>query len=134
MNSSTPDDFTKQLMIAHSIRIFSRDKQEIEKGFNAAVEAFTLKPSLASARELNAYSQYAELKDRIGKVFSTYTQKLLENRRSLRKKHGHQDRLLAGMLSAAYLRKMAREESDLDGAQHYRKQFDSFEADSNELM
>ena len=129
-----PDDFTKQLMIAHSIRIFSRDKQEIEKGFNAAVEAFSLKPSLASARELNAYSRYAELKDRIGKVFSAYMQKLLENRKSLRKKNGRGDRLLAGMYSASYLLRVARESGDRDAAVHYNKEIIELRRDHDELM
>ncbi len=129
-----PDDFTKQLMIARSVRTTATDTEGLIKGYNAALEAFMLRPSLVSAKELYAYSKYAELKRRAGDVFNAYFGDLLKNEKTWKKKNGHVDRLMAGMYSASYLLQAARERGDRDAAVYYSDQFNKFDAERDELM
>jgi hypothetical protein len=130
-----PDEFSRCLMLSRTARLFGKDKDAIENGFNAAVTAFAAKPSLAPARELVGYWRYTETRRRVTELFENYIRNIIDNSTALTKQHGHLNRLTAAMLIASYMQSIsANGDDDAQGSKHYAGLARKFDADRNELL
>jgi len=115
-----PDEFRKNLILAHSYYLYMPELADRKKGFDCAVAAFNLEPSVTPMLEIMAYgAKYLELKPPVDKVCETYWQEFTQNKKEWARQDGFRNRVEAARLACYHLKMAARTRRETDAANRY---------------
>jgi hypothetical protein len=123
-----PDDFSKNLMLAHNIFLLA-DSKETEKeqrldfaarGLDFAIQAFKLNPSLAPLQKIGLAERFAQLRPRVKDLFRDYVADFAKNKSRYAKQIGYSNKLVAAVIISSYLHKIAIKEKNTKLIQLYK--------------
>jgi len=115
-----PDEFHKNLIRAHSWLYYRPEKK---KGFDFAVQAFSLNESPAPMREIILVaSGFAKIKPEVKKFCEGYIKKFTENEADWVEQDGFRERVEAARLACFYLGDVARKEGNTKLTNSYAAQ------------
>jgi len=123
-----PDDFSRNLIIAHIHLAQGKSAELVEQGFDFALKAFELNPSPAPMQEIIVAARYPKLAPRVHKFCRDYLDEFANNKAGWAKKNGYENRITAALIAADYLQKLARMQKNTELDQEYaakRQQYSS---------
>ncbi|MEE9371340.1 MAG: hypothetical protein V3W45_07730, partial [Sedimentisphaerales bacterium] len=123
-----PDEFSKNLVIAHNMYRFGKGKAEKQQGLDFAVKAFESHPSLYPMQEIVFASRFPELRARVYNFLRNYFDDFTKNKDVYIKQDGHHHRFITASLAGYHLQKIAESQKDSKLAQFYsakKKEYDT---------
>jgi len=120
-----PDEFRRNLILAHSYYLHMPELSDRKKGFDFAVTAFNQEPSVPPMLEIMAYgAKYLELKPQVDKVCEAYMRDFTQNKDRWAQQDGYRLRVEAARLACYHLRTIARAQKSAEAANLYAVQED----------
>jgi len=115
-----PDDFSRNLILAHYYLVYERTVEAKKQGLDSAIKAFRLNPSPAPMLEIILVAaRFAELKPDITAFCKGYFDEFRDNRSDWAKRHGYRLRSEAARLACLYLQKVAEDQRDRELVSFY---------------
>jgi hypothetical protein len=122
-----PDNFSKNLILAHYMFMQSQSKENDEnkrlefatKGLRSAILAFQLDPSPVPMTQVIWAARFAELRPQVNDLCEKYIAHLRKNKHYFERQSGHINRAAAAATAAGYLQKIAQKEKNIKAAQTY---------------
>jgi hypothetical protein len=121
-----PDDFSRNLIIAHNMLFFGVEEDTKKRGLDFAIKAFESNPSQAPMREIIFASKFAELRPRITAFCKNYFDDFAKNKNLYAKQDGYLHRIWAVLIATDYLQKVARMEKNAELVQLYEAKKQQF--------
>jgi len=114
-----PDDFSKNLILAHNLLLPARQEADRKLGLDFAIKAFELNPSQAPIRKIIYAARFPELRARVIKFCKDYFDRFTKNKHSWAKQDGYHHRMVAALVVGNYLRKVAQRQKNTQDAEFY---------------
>jgi len=114
-----PNDFSRDLIIAHYQLLPGKDKATHKQGLDLAIKAFDLEPSQAPLQKIMFAARFPELRLRVYNFCKGYVDDFIENKDSYAKKHGYHHKIVAALVAAGYLQRIASNQKDAEAAKFY---------------
>ncbi|MHC4575606.1 MAG: hypothetical protein ACYS76_16050, partial [Planctomycetota bacterium] len=115
-----PDEFSKDLIIAHNLLLYGRDENAHRQGLDFAMKAFNLNPSYAPIRQmLYAAGRYTNLRPVVAKFCQDYFDEFEQKKDEWARTDGYHHKVVAALNAASYLRRLARSRKDTTRIQLY---------------
>jgi len=115
-----PDDFSRNLIIAHHSLSPHKEKDVRKQGLDAAIKAFKLNPSQSpTLKIISAVRRFPELKPRVDEFWKNYFNDFAKNKNSWARQDGYHDKIVAALNAARYLRNIAKNQRDAVSVQLY---------------
>jgi len=112
-----PDDFSRNLIIAY---ILLTKGQSVERGLDCAIKAFKLNPSQAPMQEIISDARrFSKLIPRINEFCKGYLDEFEKNKDSWAKQDGYHHRIVAALVAADYLSKIAKKQGNTKLGEDY---------------
>lgn len=103
-----PDDFSKNLIFAHNMLLFGKEKNVKKRALDSAVKAFELNPSQAAMREIIFAARFRELKPFVNRFCKNYLDDFTKNKKLYTKQDGYLHRIWSALVAADYLKGVAK--------------------------
>jgi hypothetical protein len=107
-----PDDFSKNLIQAHYLLLAGRTEADHKKGLALAIKAFQLNPSQVPMQKIIYATRFPELRVAVYNFCKGYFDDFVENKNRYARKHGYHNRIVAALLAANYLQRIAEKQED----------------------
>ena len=108
-----PDDYHKNLILAHSLFRYRPDIEEKMKAIDFAIEAFDLNPMPTTILEILLMgANFAELNPRVNQFCSDYFDEFIEKKDVWSKQDGYRHKVEAVRLACYHLKKLAQAQRD----------------------
>ncbi len=114
-----PDDFSKNLIVAHNALLFEDPKVTKESGLDFAVKAFQSNPSLAPMQEILYVAKFKELSPRVNDFCKNYIDDFDKNKDVYACLDGYGNRISAASAATNYLQENAKEQNEVALAKLY---------------
>jgi len=114
-----PDEFSRNLIIAHNMLLFGKGEDARKRGLDFAIKAFELNPSQAPAREILYATKFAELKPLVNDFYKNYFDDFARNKNLYAKQDGYLHRIWVALLTTDYLQRIAKSQKNTKLAQFY---------------
>jgi hypothetical protein len=115
-----PDDFSKNLTIAHNLSLFGNGEAARKKGLETAIRALELAPSVTPILEIIfAGQKSAGLNSIVYSSLSSYIDDFAKNKSAHAKQNGFLNRVIAARIAYEYLQQIAENSKDAKLAQSY---------------
>jgi hypothetical protein len=114
-----PDDFSRNLIIAHNMLLFGKDSAVKKQGLDFAVKAFRLNPSALAMQKILSAARLAELRPTINKFCENYLDDFATNENHYLKQDGYRNRIVAALFASDYLKKIAEGQKNAELAKLY---------------
>lgn len=128
-----PDEFSRDLIIAHNLLLFGAEEDTKKRGLDFAIKAFESNPSQAPMREIIFASRFADLRPRISAFCKNYFDDFVKNRQLYSKEDGYLHRIWAVLLATDYLKKVAKMEKNTELVGFYEAKKQQFNAEQAPL-
>jgi hypothetical protein len=128
-----PDEFSKNLIIAHSAFLFGEGEVAKEQGLNAAVKAFELNPSHVSMQNILFATKFEELRPRINDFCKDYFKDFTKNKSLYAEQDGYFNRLLATLFASNYLEKIAKRQGRAEAAKFYATESQEYKTEQKKI-
>jgi hypothetical protein len=115
-----PDEFSRNLVIAHTMFLYSKDADSRKKALSYAVNAFRARPSAVPMQEILTASKFPELRPLIASFCKSYFDEYTENKGLWIKQHAFHSKTVAAFLAVQYLRNLAVKANDNELAEFYQ--------------
>jgi hypothetical protein len=117
-----PDDFSRNLILAHALLLRRPEKEAHKQGLDFAIEAFKLNPSQVPMQKIVFAQRFAELRPAVIQFCKDYLDEFEENKDSWAKKDGYHHRIVAALNAATYLRQVTDKQKNAARVQQYSKE------------
>ena len=114
-----PDEFSKNLYLAHIAFLFGQGKVTEQQGLEFAIKAFELNPSPAPMQQILFAAKFEKLCPRINDFCRDYVEEFAKNKNNFAKKDGYGNQLSAVILAGNYLEKIAKNQEQTEAAVLY---------------
>ncbi len=103
-----PDDYHRNLILAHNWLLYRPQPGEMRKGLDAAISVFNLNPSPTPMLELLTFGNFREVSSEVDKVCKAYFDQFKENHGAWAKEDGYRLRVEAARLASIHLKQVAQ--------------------------
>jgi hypothetical protein len=107
-----PDEFSRDLIIAHILLVPGRDDKEHRQALDFAIKAFELNPSQTPMQKIIYTARYPELRDDVTRFCEDYLDDFEKNKQTWAKQHGYHHRIVAALIANGYLRDIAKKQKN----------------------
>jgi len=114
-----PDKFSENLVKAHNIFLFGKEKAAQEMGLDYAIKAFEAYPSQLPLRRIVMAADVPELAPRINEFFSKYLYDFMQNKNQYVKQNGYFHRIGSAYVTCSYLQEVAKKNNNAKFAEFY---------------
>jgi len=115
-----PDDYHKNLILAHNSFLYGKGPQSKKQGLDFAIKAFNINKTPTSMLEIIlADTLLAELRPDVTHFLKNYVDDFIKNIKTYTKQNGYRLNIETARLSCIYLAKAAREQKDIKLANFY---------------
>jgi hypothetical protein len=114
-----PDEFSRNLIIAHNMLLFGKGEAAKKRGLDFAIKAFELNPSQTPIREILYATRFAELKPLVNDFCKNYSDDFERNKNLYAKQDGYLHRIWVALLTTDYLQRLAKAQKNTKLAQFY---------------
>jgi hypothetical protein len=129
-----PNDYCKNLILAHNLLLPGREKEARKRGLEFAFKAFSLNPSQTAMIKVLSAARYPELRPAIGGFCEAYFNDFLKKKDEWAKDDGYHYRIVAALNAASYLRQLAQGRKDSERAEFYAAKIKEYKEERNSLM
>ncbi|MHC4575087.1 MAG: hypothetical protein ACYS76_13310, partial [Planctomycetota bacterium] len=130
-----PDEFSKDLIIAHNLLLYGRDETAHRQGLDFAMKAFNLNPSHAPMQKIMyAARYYAELRPIVTRFCQDYLDRFAKEKGQWEKQDGYHHRIVAALNAASYLRQLAASRKDTARVQLYKAKIDEYTSEQRRIV
>ncbi len=129
-----PDDFSKNLIKAHNVFLYGREKVAKKQGLDFAIKAFKLNPSQAPMRKIIFAARFAELRPRVNDFCKNYSDDFTKNKNIYAKRNGYHHRIIAALVTSGYLQKIAEKQKNTELAQFYEAKWKEYNDEQKQLI
>jgi len=132
-----PDDFSKNLTLAHNLFLFSgSDKTKSKQALDLAIKAFKLNPSQTPMQEIIHVGsrRFPELRPRISEFCKDYFDDFTQDKDSYVKKDGYFHRIVAALNAGSYLRAIAKRKKHTKDMQFYDAKMKEYKSEQKRLL
>lgn len=103
-----PDDFSKNLIIAHNMLLFGKEQSMKKQGLDSAIKAFELNPSQTPMQKIIFAARFPELRPLVIRFCKNYLDDFMRNKNLYAKQDGYLHRVWSALVAIDYLRKVAQ--------------------------
>jgi hypothetical protein len=129
-----PDDFCRNVTVAHNLLLFGRGEAERQEGLDCAIKAFNLNPSPAPMIEVVLLAaRFPELKSRIDDFCRKVVDDFVKNKNLYTKQDGYRLRIEAIRLACMHSERVARAEKNTELEKFYDDEIAKCEEERNRL-
>ncbi len=128
-----PDDFSRNLVIAHNLLLPGRGEAEYKRGLDFAIEAFKLNPSQAPMHKIMSAARFAELRPRVYNFCKAYFDEFTKNKNVYAKRDGYYHTIWTARVAGEHLRKIAKMRKDTELVQFYDAKIKEYRNEENQL-
>ena len=115
-----PDDFCRNLIVAHNMYLFGKGKTEKQRAFDFAIRAFELNPSQAPLGKIIMLStRLPDLRGRANDLCKNYFDDFVKNKNDYIKQHGYHSKIVAALMAAEHLQRVAKGQKNTKLAEFY---------------
>ena len=114
-----PDEFSKNLIIAHHMLSFGKDKATKKQGLDFAIKAFKLHPSQAPMQIILSAGKYAMMQPLVSDFCKSYFDEFTKDKGLYAKQDGYLHRIWAALITGKYLQKSAAKQGNTELVQFY---------------
>jgi len=114
-----PDDFSRNLIIAHTLLSSYKGEAAMKQGLDYAIKAFELEPSPIPMQEIIYAARFSELRAGVYDFCKSYVGEFTENKKLYARKDGYRNRLMAALYACSYLYDVANDQKNADIAKFY---------------
>ncbi len=129
-----PDEYSKNLIIAHKMLLFGQGKVAKEQGLNAAIKALESTPSPVSMEKVLFATKFEELRPRIYVFCKDYVNNFTKNKNLYAEQDGYFNRLLTASVANSYLEKIAKRQGWAQEAKLYAAKSQEYEIEQREII
>jgi len=129
-----PDDFSRNLIIAHYLLLPGREKALHKQGLDSAIRAFTLNPSQAPMQKIIFAARYPELKPLVANFCRKYLDEFIENKDSWAQKDAYHHRIVAALIASEYLQRISKQQKNTEQAKSYAARCKEYESRRRKLL
>ena len=129
-----PDEFSKNLVIAHNMLLFGREKVAKRGGLGRAIKAFELNPSQAPIIKIIHASKFRELRPTVDNFCKGYLEHFVKHRSLFIKQDGYYHRIVAAIRAAEYLRAIAKQKKDTKLVESYAAQKREYNYEAKQIL
>ena len=123
-----PDEFSKDLIIAHNMLLFGNGETAKKQGFDFAIKAFKLRPSQAPLQIILSAAKYPGLEPFVNDFCRNYFDEFTRDKGLYEEQDGYLHRIWAALLAAKYLQENAAKQGNAELAKFYdakRREYDN---------
>jgi len=115
-----PDEFSRNLALAHNAYLFGTDPAAKERALDFAIRAFELQPCQAPMVKITGLgAKMPASKSRVDQFCKSYFDDFDKNRKIYARQHAYHNRLVAALIAGDYLRQQAQRQKDTKLADFY---------------
>ena len=114
-----PDDFSRNLIIAHNMLLFGKEMAVRKEGLNFAVKAFKSNPSQAPMQKIVSAARFNELRPFVNVFCKSYFDDFAKNKNLYIKQDGYLQRIWAALITAGHLQQVAKMQKNTELVQFY---------------
>ncbi len=131
-----PDDFSRNLTLAHNLFLFSgNDKTKRKQALDFAIKAFESNQSQTPMQEIiHVGSRFAELRPRIKVFCENYFDEFTKNKNDWVKEDGYFHRIVAALNAGSYLRAIAKKQKNTELMQSYNDKMKEYKSEQKRLL
>ncbi|GAG55294.1 unnamed protein product, partial [marine sediment metagenome] len=128
-----PDEFSKNLIVAHNMLSFGKSRTEKKQGLDFAIKAFKLHPSQASIQIILSAGKYAELRPLVSDFCKNYFDEFAKDKGLYAKQDGYLHRIWAALMAGKYLRESAKKQKNTELVQFYDDKMKEYHSEQQPL-
>ncbi|MHC4258812.1 MAG: hypothetical protein ACYSTF_00140, partial [Planctomycetota bacterium] len=126
-----PDEFSRNLVMAQDSYV----KRQLQKGLVYAIKAFELNPSQVPMQKITyAALREPKLVPRVNQYCKNYLEQFEKEKKNWAKKNGLHHRIVAALIAADYLEKLAIRERDYKTAEEYAAKKKKYEKERSKAL
>jgi hypothetical protein len=129
-----PDEYSKDLILAHHLLLQGRSEAERRRGFDHAVKAFEFNPSQAPIHKIIYSARFPELRTEATRFCQDYVKEFGEKSVDWAKQDGYHHRVVAALNATSYLRQLAQRQKNTELVRSYNAKVDEYNIKRNELL
>ncbi len=129
-----PEKFSENLIKAHRRLKFGKNAAEHKEGLEFARRALEIHPSGASMQTVLRAAAYQELRGEVIEVCRRYFERFDREHEELSRQDGYHHRLVAAIMAADYLERVARFQNQKEKAAMYKAKSKSFRAETPRIV
>ena len=129
-----PDNFSKNLIIAHNVYLFGKGETEKKRGLKFAIEAFKLKPSQAPMQKIMFAARFAELKPHVNAFCKDYFDNFTKNKNLYAKQNSYSHRIVAALVVSDYLQRVAKKQKNAKLVEYYAVEKQEYENERKRVL
>ena len=129
-----PDDFSKNLVIAHNMLSFGKGKDAKRQGLDFAIKAFNSRPSQAPMREIIFAAGFAGLRSRVNDFCENFINDFAKNKDNYAKEDGYYHKVVVALLASDYLQRIAERKKDAKLMEFYTAKKQEYENEQKRVL
>ena len=129
-----PDEYSKDLILAHHLLLQGRSEAEHRRGFDLAVKAFEFNPSQAPIHKIIYAARFPELRTAATRFCEDYLKQFSEKSADWAKEDGYHHRVVAALNAAGYLKQLADRQKNIELVRSYNAKIGEYNVKRNELL
>jgi len=103
-----PDDYSKNLIIAHNVLLFGKEKDAKKRALDFAIKAFALNPSQTPMQKIIFATRFPELRPLVNRFCKNYLDDFTKNKKFYAKQDGYFLRIWSAVTAVDYLQRIAK--------------------------
>jgi len=129
-----PDDFSKNLILAHNMFLFGKGEAAKQQGLDFAIKAFKLEPSQVPMQKIISAARSAELRPRVDDFCKDYIDDFTKNKGLYIKQDGYHHRIVAALVAGDYLQKTSEKQKNTKLAEFYAAKRQEYKNERREML
>jgi len=129
-----PDDFSKNLIIAHNLLMPGRPKDAHKQGLDFAIRAFKASPSQAPMHKILLAARSPELRTRVNRFCKDYFDDFTKKRNDYAKKDGYHHRLVAALVAGNRLLGIAKKQKNKEVVKFYSTKIREYTRERTKML
>jgi len=129
-----PDDFSRNLIIAHYLLLPGKGKATHKLGLDFAIKAFKLNPSQAPMQKIMFAARFAELKPHVNAFCKDYFDNFTKNKNLYAKQNSYSHRIVAALVVSDYLQRVAKKQKNAKLVEYYATEKQEYENERKRVL
>ena len=129
-----PDEFSKDLILAHHLLSSVKGKDAHKQGLDFAIKAFELNRSQVSMLKIIRAAIFGELRPRVSNFCRKYFDDFIKNKDSWAEQDGYFHKIASASIAAGYLRQLAKIQRNAELVRYYDVKIKEYNDERKQLL
>ncbi len=129
-----PDQFSKNLILAHNTILYGSSQQDRKEGLDFAIKAFEFEPSQAPVQQIIFATRFPELRGTLTKFCEDYVRTFEQKKGQWAMQDGYNNKIIAALHAVNYLQKLAKLQENVKLDEDYTEKRNRYEKERAQLL